>query len=226
MAQYLIPPHHGAADNVMENGGIHAGLVGIQLQRTAHVPQPRPGVQIPEPEGHLLAGDDLQLLNKANTGQFPQRVLVGGVAGAALTLHSVATLYGQGRGLAVFRRGDPLDVGDDIGPVPAELEEAVEKRVEVRKILGQDLIVHPSGQQRAAGHEEEVLDGIGQAAGQLVGKGRAGNVVKAVLLPGIGERGHALFRREHPCREQGRIAAAGDVDGAVREPFPDGKQLP
>ena len=106
------------------------------------------------------------------------------------------------------------------------MEEAVEKRVEVRKILGQDLIVHPSGQQRAAGHEEEVLDGIGQAAGQLVGKGRAGNVIKAVFLPGVGEGGHALFRREHPCREQGRVAAAGDVDGAVREPFPDGKQLP
>lgn len=136
MAQYLVPPHHSAADNVMENGGIHAGLVGIQLQRAAHVPQPRPGVQIPESEGYLLAGDDLQILNKVDTGQFPQRVLVGGVAGAALTLHSVATLYGQGRGLAVFRGGDPLDVGDDIGPVPAELEEAVEKRVEVREVLG------------------------------------------------------------------------------------------
>ena len=120
----------------MENGGIHAGLVGIQLQRAAHVPQPRPGVQIPESEGYLLAGDDLQILNKVDTGQFPQRVLVGGVAGAALTLHSVATLYGQGRGLTVFRGGDPLDIGDDIGPVPAELEEAVEKRVEVREVLG------------------------------------------------------------------------------------------
>ena len=136
MAQYLIPPHHGAADNVMENGGIHAGLVGIQFQRAAHVPQPRPGVQIPEPEGHLLAWDDLQILNKADTGQLPQRVLVGGVAGAALALHGVAALHGQGRGLTVFRGGDPLDIGDDIGPVPAELEEAVEKRVEVREVLG------------------------------------------------------------------------------------------
>ena len=226
MAQYLIPPHHGAADNVMENGGIHAGLVGIQFQRAAHVPQPRPGVQIPESEGYLLAGDDLQILNKVDTGQFPQRVLVGGVAGAALTLHSVATLYGQGRGLAIFRGGDPLDVGDDIGPVPAELEEAVEKRVEVRKILGQDLIVHPAGQQRAAGHEEEILDGIGQATGQLIGKGRAGNVIKAVFLPGIGEGGHALLGSEHPCGEQGRVAAAGDVDGAVRVLLSDGEQLP
>ena len=226
MAQYLVPPHHSAADNVMENGGIHAGLVGIQFQRAAHVPQPRPGVQIPEAEGHLLAGDDLQLLKKTDAGQFPQRVLVGGVAGAALALYGVAAHHGQGRDLAVFRRGDPLDIGDDIGPVPAELEEAVEKRVEVRKILGQDLIVHPSGQQRAAGHEEEILNGIGQTAGQLIGKGRAGNVVKAVFLPGVGEGGHALFCREHSRREEGRIAAAGDVDGAVREPFPDGKQLP
>ena len=226
MAQHLVPPHHGAADDVMENGGIHAGLVGIQFQRAAHVPQPRPGVQIPEPEGYLLAGDDLQILNKVDTGQFPQRGLVGGVAGAPLALYGVAAHHGQGRDLAVFRGGDPLDIGDDIGPVPAELEEAVEKRVEVRKILGQDLIVHPSGQQRAASHEEKVLDGIGQAAGQLVGKGRAGDVVKAVFLPGVGEGRHALFRREHPCREQGRIAAAGDVDGAVRVLLSDGKQLP
>ena len=105
------------------------------------------------------------------------------------------------------------------------MEEAVEKRVEVRKILGQDLIVHPSGQQRAAGHEEEILDGIGQAAGQLVGKGRAGNVVKAVFLPGVGEGGHALLGSEHPCGEQGRVAAAGDVDGAVRVLLSDGEQL-
>lgn len=115
MAQYLVPPHHSAADNVMENGGIHAGLVGIQFQRAAHVPQPRPGVQIPEAEGHLLAGDDLQLLKKTDAGQFPQRVLVGGVAGAALALYGVAAHHGQGRDLAVFRRGDPLDIGDDIG---------------------------------------------------------------------------------------------------------------
>ena len=106
------------------------------------------------------------------------------------------------------------------------MEEAVEKRVEVRKILGQDLIVHPAGQQRAASHEEKVLDGIGQAAGQLVGKGRAGDVVKTVFLTGVGEGRHALFCREHSRREEGRVAAAGDVDGAVREPFPDGKQLP
>ena len=210
----------------MENGGIHAGLVGIQFQRAAHVPQPRPGVQIPEPEGHLLAGFDLQFLNEADAGQRLQRLLVGGVARAALALYGVAAHHGQGRCLAVFRRGDPLDVGDDIGPVPAELEEAVEKQVEVREILRQDLIVHPSGQQRAAGHEEKVLDGISQAAGQLVGKGRAGNVVKAVFLPGIGEGRHALLGSEHPCGEQGRVAAAGDVDGAVRVLLSDGEQLP
>ena len=134
VAQYLIPPHHGAADNVMENGGIHAGLVGIQLQPAAHIPQPRPGVQIPESEGYLLTGDDLQLLKKADTGQRLQRFLVGGVAGATLALYGVAAHHGQGRGLTVFRGGDPLDVGDDVGPIPAELEETVEKRVEVRKV--------------------------------------------------------------------------------------------
>ena len=106
------------------------------------------------------------------------------------------------------------------------MEEAVEKRVEVRKILGQDLIVHPSGQQRAAGHEEEVLNGIGQAAGQLIRESRAGNVIKAVFLPGIGEGRYALLGGEHPCREQGCVAAAGDVDGAVRVLLSDGEQLP
>lgn len=94
------------------------------------------------------------------------------------------------------------------------------------KGIGTGSVVHPTGSSVPPGHEEEVLNGIGQAAGQLVGKGRAGNVVKTVFLTGVGEGRHALFRREHPCREQGRIAAAGDVDGAVREPFPDGKQLP
>ena len=38
----------------------------------------------------------------------------------------VAAHHGQGRGLAVFRGGDPLDIGDDIGPIPAELEEEVQ----------------------------------------------------------------------------------------------------
>ena len=119
-----------------------------------------------------------------------------------------------------------MDVGDDIGPLPAEAEEAVEKPVEVRQILRQYVVVHPAWQQRAARHEEELLDGVGQIAVQLVGKGCAGDIVEAVLLARVSEGRHALPGGEHPRRKQRRVAAAGDVDGAVRVLLADGAELP
>ena len=56
--QHVIPPNHGAADHIMEDRGIHAGLVGIQLEHAAHIAQPCPGMHIPETERYLLVGND------------------------------------------------------------------------------------------------------------------------------------------------------------------------
>ena len=142
-----------------------------------------------------------------------------------VALYRIAAADGQGRGLAVLPGGDALDVGDDIAPLPAELEKAGEEGVEVGQIPGQDVVVHPPGQQRPSGHEEEFLNGIGEGTGQVVGKGRAGDVIEAVLLPGVSKGGHAPLGGEHPRREQGCVAAAGNVQGAVGILLPDGDQL-
>ena len=101
--QHLVPAHHGAADHIVEDPGIHAGLVGVQLQHAAHIPQPRSGMQIPEAEGYLLIGDDVQLPDKVDARQLPQGGLVDGVPRSALALHGVPALHGQGWGLPVLR---------------------------------------------------------------------------------------------------------------------------
>ena len=87
------------------------------------------------------------------------------------------------------------------------------------------MVIHPSGEQRSARHEEKVLDGIQKVAAQIICEGCAGNVVKTVLFSGIGKGGHALLRGKHPrCKERG-VAAAGHVNGAVRVFFTDGDKL-
>ena len=87
------------------------------------------------------------------------------------------------------------------------------------------MVVHPPGEQRSARHEEKVLNGIQKVAVQIVCEGRAGNVVKAVFLSGIGKGWHALLRSKHSRREQGGVAAAGHIDGAGRIFFADGDAL-
>ena len=79
-----------------------------------------------------------------------------------VALYRIAAVNGQRRDLAVFPGGDALNVGDDIAPLPAELEKADEEGVEIGQVSGQDVVVHPSGQQSAPGHEEELLDGISE----------------------------------------------------------------
>ena len=221
VAQHIVPAHHGAADDIVENAGVETGLVGVKFQNAPYIPQPCSGVEVAEAEGHPLAGNDRERANEVKPFKRAQRLFVGGVSRPALPLHGVAARNVKGRDLPVFRGRHPLNIGNDIRPFPPKAQEAVEKQVKIRKIAGQYVVVHPPGEQRSARHEEKVLDGIQKVAAQIVRKGRTGNVVKPVLFSGIGKGGHALFRREHPCREQGRIAAAGDVDGAVREPFPD-----
>ncbi len=87
------------------------------------------------------------------------------------------------------------------------------------------MIIHPPGEQCSAGHQEKVLDGIGQITVQIIRKIRARDVVKAVFPAGVGEGGHTLPGGEHTCRKQSGITAAGDIYGAVRVFFFDGEQL-
>ena len=225
VSQHIIPPNHGTADHIMENRGIHAGLVGIQLEHAAHIAQPCPGMHIPETERYLLVGNDRQILNETDPFHLLQGIFVGRVAGAALSLHGVAARNVQRWDLAVLRRRDPLNIGDDRGPLASKPEKTGEKRIKIREILRQDMIIHPPGEQRSAGHQEKVLDGIGQITVQIIRKIRARDVVKAVFLAGVGEGGHILPGGEHTCRKQRGITAAGDIYGAVRVFFFDGEQL-
>ena len=142
-----------------------------------------------------------------------------------LALHGVAALNAEGRDLPVLGGRHPLNIRDDVRPFPPKAQKAVEKQVKIRKIAGQYVVVHPPGEQRSARHEEKVLDGIKKVTVQIVCEGRAGNVVKAVFLSGIGKGWHALLRSKHSRREQGGVAAAGHIDGAVRVFFADGDEL-
>ena len=132
MSQRFIPADDSAADHIVENTGIHTGLVGIQLQNAAHIPQPRPDIVIPEAEGHRLSGLNVQILQKSDAGKGVQRSFIGSVACAMVTFHGIFAFNRQWRCLSVFTGRDLLNIGDDVRPVTAEPKKTVKKRVKIR----------------------------------------------------------------------------------------------
>ena len=104
-------------------------------------------------------------------------------------------------------------------------EETVEKEIEITQILFQDPIVHPARKQSAAGHQEKLLHRIGERAQQIVRKGRAADIIKAVLLPGIGEGGRARLRGEHTGSKQRGITATGNIQCTARTFLADSQKL-
>ena len=105
-------------------------------------------------------------------------------------------------------------------------QEAVEERIDIVQIFLQHPVIHPTGEQGAACHQEELFYGIGNITGQIFRKFRTGNVVKPIFSPGVGKCAHIGLGSEHTCGEKLRVASAGNIHRAVRKPLADIQKLP
>ena len=158
----------------------------MQLQRAAHVAQPPADLGVAEVEGDVLAAADAQPAEKARAGKVAKRRLRRFNALALLALDLPRSLRVE-RGFGVRRAlGEPLDIGHESRPLAAVAQIDAEKRVDLRQIVRQEVVIDPSGAQRAARHEKNVLHVVLDRAEQLVGEVRAGDVIKAISLAAEG----------------------------------------
>ena len=92
MPKDLIPANNGAADDIVENIGIQAGFINIQLQNAANIPQPGPGIAIPEAEGDTLPGNDLEIPEEAHAQEVPEGFLLRADPAAPFSLDGIVSL--------------------------------------------------------------------------------------------------------------------------------------
>ena len=105
-------------------------------------------------------------------------------------------------------------------------QEAVKERLDIGYVFLQCPIVHPTGEQGAARHEEKILYGIQNIAGQIFRKLRSGDIVEPVLSPGISENPHIGLCGKQACGKKLRVAAARYIHRAVGILLADRQQLP
>ena len=90
-----------------------------------------------------------------------------------------------------------------------------EEGLHIVEIVGENFIVHPAFAHGAARHQEAVLDRVLHRAGQGLRKGRAANIIEAVAAAGVCKDRDRRLRAQKARREEHRVRAAGDVQGAV-----------
>ena len=96
------------------------------------------------------------------------------------------------------------------------LQIELKEGVDIRHVVREDRVVHAPRAHRAARHQETVLHRPAHIAGQLCGEGRVSDIVEAVAAAAVGKDGDLPLGAEKPRREEHRVRAAGDVQGAVR----------
>ena len=98
----VIPTYNCAADHIVEDTGIDAGLVSVQLQNAADITKPCSGILIPEAEGDRLIPHDREVLDKEDPCKLLQSSFIGGISGTAIAFYGVVPLDEQWGYLTVF----------------------------------------------------------------------------------------------------------------------------
>ena len=148
----VIPTHNCAADNIVEDTGIDAGLVSVQLQNAADITKPCPGILIPEAEGDRLIPHDREILDQVDSCKLLQGSFIGGIPGPVIAFYCVVPPDEQRGDLTVFCRRYSLNIGNNIRPITPEAQKARKEGIKILQILGENPVIHTPGEQCSACH--------------------------------------------------------------------------
>ena len=211
-----LPVHNDAGTHVLKQARVEAGFVDIELQHAADIPQPGADLTALEVKRDRFARHDHEILQEADPLQTLQGLRRCLDPASPLPFHLVFSMHEEAGVAVILGLRDTLHIIHSPFPVPPMLEIELEKGVDNIQILRQDRVVDPPLAYGTARHQEEILHRVDDGAGQGLLENGAANIIEAVFAPAVCKDRDGALGAQKPCREQHRIGAAGDVDGAVR----------